>query len=257
MKRLGARSSEDILQRLMSSSVSGTVDRSDEAFAAIRSFQTHFNRLNRTPEMIRVMLQCEFNFTGQIDAMDSSVGPEERARILEADWFDSTFVVVDYSDVEAWVDKVHREVEKGCTVVALVPARTNTQWFHERVLEGADEVRFVKGRITFSGRSAPSAYPDAICIFRRFSSKAPRPKRGGVAILQCSTSLAGPGSSTTFSADVVPTGERAASSAASSAEEKMSVPLRKRERAATAATASSRSKPKAKPKPKPKPAGQR
>lgn len=188
MKRLTAASAQETLQRLVGASVSGTVQRSGDTFALIRSFQAHFNKLNRTPEMIRVMLQAEFGFTGVVDA--SAANTEEKRHMLEADWFDSSFVVVNYSDVETWMTKVLREVEQGRVVVALVPARTNTQWFHESVLERADEVRFVKGRVTFPGRTAPSAYPDALAIFRATGPGRERGRSGSVAILRCSDASA-------------------------------------------------------------------
>ena len=213
MKRLTAASAQDTLERLVgAATVSGSVQRSDDTVALIRSFQSHFNRLNRTPEMIRVMLQCEFGFDGVVDAagvedaraqgrIESSRsaqrdagGVEDQGHIdakqgvLEADWFQSSFVVVNYSDVETWLKKVIQEAEKGRVVVALIPARTNTQWFHDLVLESADEVRFVKGRVTFPGRTAPSAYPDALAIYRARGAKAGA-KAAGVAILKCETGL--------------------------------------------------------------------
>ena len=46
-----------------------------------------------------------------------------------------------------WVKKAY---ESKATVVLLVPARTDTKWFHDYVL-GKAEVRFVKGRLKFGG----------------------------------------------------------------------------------------------------------
>lgn len=186
MYKVQDKTVNNTLSSLLSSSVSGTVKKSDEAFAAIRSFQSSFKQISRTPEMIRIMLQTEFNFDGVIDV--GGVTDADKQRFLKMDWFDCTFVVVDYSNVEPWLKKIHSEVEKGRTVVALVPSRTSTVWFHESVLEVADEVRFVKGRVILTGSDRPSAFPDAICVFKRFIKKRKRTKHS-VAILKCRTSF--------------------------------------------------------------------
>jgi len=49
-----------------------------------------------------------------------------------------------------WIKKAYEESLKGATVVCLLPARTDTKWFHELIL-GKAEIRFVKGRIAFLG----------------------------------------------------------------------------------------------------------
>ncbi len=68
----------DVLHGLLESSVSGVVEQSDDAFAAIKSFQSSFRQISRTPEMIRLVLQAEFNFAGVVDA--SAMGEAEAAR---------------------------------------------------------------------------------------------------------------------------------------------------------------------------------
>lgn len=42
-----------------------------------------------------------------------------------------------------WVKKAH---DARCTVVGLLPARTDTKWFHEWI-HGKAEVRFIKGHL--------------------------------------------------------------------------------------------------------------
>lgn len=53
--------------------------------------------------------------------------------------------------IEAWVKKAFMDVRKysNSPSVLLLPARTDTNWFQEWVLDGADEVIFLKGRIQF------------------------------------------------------------------------------------------------------------
>lgn len=60
-----------------------------------------------------------------------------------------------------WVAKAHRASINGATVVMLIPARTNTVWFHDYCLALA-EVRFVRGRPKFG--DAPHGLPQPLCI---------------------------------------------------------------------------------------------
>jgi len=70
-----------------------------------------------------------------------------------------------YSDIAKWVEKAFRETRNDNTlVVMLIPSRTDTKYFHNFIYQRA-EVRFVKGRIRFSGKdNAP--FPSMIVIFR-------------------------------------------------------------------------------------------
>lgn len=63
--------------------------------------------------------------------------------------------------------------EDGATVVMLLPARTDTQWFHDYI-RGKAEVRFIKGRLKFGGSSNSAPFPSMLAIFW------PRDKEGKV-----------------------------------------------------------------------------
>jgi phage N-6-adenine-methyltransferase len=64
-----------------------------------------------------------------------------------------------------WVKKAYEESQKGCTVVCLLPARTDTKWFHEYIY-GKAEIRFIKGRLKFGGSKNSAPFPSMIVIFR-------------------------------------------------------------------------------------------
>lgn len=64
-----------------------------------------------------------------------------------------------------WVKKAVEEFRKGATVVALVPARTDSQWFQKYVLPYA-ELRFVKGRLKFGGHKNAAPFPSVVAIYR-------------------------------------------------------------------------------------------
>lgn len=47
----------------------------------------------------------------------------------------------------------------------LLPARTDTRWFHEYIYNKA-EVRFIKGRLKFGGNKNAAPFPSMIVVFR-------------------------------------------------------------------------------------------
>ena len=65
-----------------------------------------------------------------------------------------------------WVEKAFREGHKDNTlVVMLIPARTDTTYFHDYILNRA-EVRFWPGRIKFGDSKNAAPFPSMIVIFR-------------------------------------------------------------------------------------------
>jgi site-specific DNA-methyltransferase (adenine-specific) len=50
--------------------------------------------------------------------------------------------------------------------VFLLPARTDTRWFHEIVLSHATEIRFIKGRLKFGGAKNNAPFPSMIVVFK-------------------------------------------------------------------------------------------
>lgn len=66
-----------------------------------------------------------------------------------------------------WVKKCYEEAQKqGTEVVALLPARTDTKFFHEYIY-GKAEIRFVKGRLRFGGSKDGAPFPSMVVIFRK------------------------------------------------------------------------------------------
>lgn len=50
--------------------------------------------------------------------------------------------------------------------VYLIPARTDTKWFHELCLPYAKEIRFIKGRLKFGDAKNSAPFPSMLVIFR-------------------------------------------------------------------------------------------
>ena len=65
-----------------------------------------------------------------------------------------------------WVKKSYEESRKPNTIVVmLIPARTDTKWFHEYIY-GKAEIRFVKGRLKFGGCKNAAPFPSMVVIFK-------------------------------------------------------------------------------------------
>lgn len=66
-------------------------------------------------------------------------------------------------DIKHWMAKAY-----SCgadLVVCLVPARTDTKWWHDYAMQGV--VRFIKGRLKFGDSKNSAPFPSAIVIFER------------------------------------------------------------------------------------------
>ncbi len=69
-------------------------------------------------------------------------------------------------EIGKWVKKCYEEGHKENTlVVMLIPARTDTQYFHDYILHRA-EVRFVRGRLKFGEAAAGAPFPSMVVVFR-------------------------------------------------------------------------------------------
>ena len=69
-------------------------------------------------------------------------------------------------EIAKWTQKACEESQKpNTTVVMLIPARTDTQWFHNWVY-GKAGIRFVKGRLKFGEAQNSAPFPSMIAIYR-------------------------------------------------------------------------------------------
>ena len=69
--------------------------------------------------------------------------------------------------IKDWVKKAYDESQKdNTTVVMLIPARTDTIYFHEYIYNKA-EIRFIKGRLKFGDAKNSAPFPSMVVIFGR------------------------------------------------------------------------------------------
>lgn len=67
-----------------------------------------------------------------------------------------------------WMEKAWTEAEVAELIVALVPSRTDTRWWHDYAMR-ASEIRFVAGRLRFMGAAHFAPFPVSLIIFRATS----------------------------------------------------------------------------------------
>ena len=96
---------------------------------------------------------------------------------LEKEWFGNVFVNPPYNkEIEKWLKKAKHELRNGFTrhVVFLLPARTDTKWFHQYIYDTKKwdfkfhvKLRFLKGRLKFGNSKNSAPFPSMIVIFSR------------------------------------------------------------------------------------------
>lgn len=68
-------------------------------------------------------------------------------------------------EIGKWVKKAYESArDNGATVVCLLPARTDTSWWHDYVVQG--QVEFIRGRLKFGGSPNSAPFPSAVVVFR-------------------------------------------------------------------------------------------
>lgn len=121
-----------------------------------------------TPAAFFRALDAEFHFTLDVCAVPENAKcrafytPEQDG--LSQKWGGCCWCNPPYGrEIGKWVKKA---AEAECTVVMLLPARTDTAWFHDYVY-GHAEIRFVRGRLKFGDSKNSAPFPSMVAIFRR------------------------------------------------------------------------------------------
>lgn len=122
--------------------------------------QSFFDELNKEfkftldPCSTPVNRKCEKYYTKEDDG-------------LTKDWSGETvFCNPPYGrELPRWVKKCHEESLRGATVVMLIPARTDTSYFHDYIY-GTHEIRFIRGRLRFGGCDQNAPFPSMVVVMR-------------------------------------------------------------------------------------------
>lgn len=127
-----------------------------------------------TPPHVFATLDREFRFSLDVCATaDNAKCPRFFTRAddgLAQPWDGVCWMNPPYGDVIGdWMRKAYESSLAGAVVVCLVPARTDTAWWHDFAMKG--EIRFVRGRLKFGAAEYGAPFPSAVVVFRpRISS---------------------------------------------------------------------------------------
>lgn len=124
-----------------------------------------------TPQWLFDDLDAEFHFTLDACAVADNAkcasffSPEQDG--LSQEWRGTLWCNPPYGrQIGKWVEKAASSAASGlATVVMLIPARTDTAWFHDYVY-GKAEIRFLRGRLKFGDSKNSAPFPSMIVIFR-------------------------------------------------------------------------------------------
>ena len=122
-----------------------------------------------TPQPLFDELNAEFGFTVDVCASDANRKCfkyfTEAEDGLSKEWTGVCWMNPPYGrTIGQWVEKAYHSSQNGATVVCLLPARTDTKWFHAYCIRG--ELRWIKGRLKFGDSKNNATFPSFICIFR-------------------------------------------------------------------------------------------
>jgi len=67
------------------------------------------------------------------------------------------------------------EAPEAALAVFLLPARTDTRWWHEHALK-ATEIRFLRGRLKFGEAKNSAPFPSVLLIYRNETRPETRPE---------------------------------------------------------------------------------
>lgn len=125
-----------------------------------------------TPQHLFDELNQEFNFTLDPCATEENAKCSKHFTIeddgLSKDWSnDVVFMNPPYGrEIKKRIKKAYEESLNGATVVCLIPARTDTMYWHDFIFDKADDIRFLKGRLKFGNGKNSAPFPSAIVVYK-------------------------------------------------------------------------------------------
>lgn len=130
-----------------------------------------------TPRSLFDALNKEFNFTLDPCCTEKTAKCKnfftKEDDGLKQEWYGRVFMNPPYGrEISKWMKKAQEESQLGVIVVCLVPARTDTKWWHQYAMQSS-EIRFLTRRLTFAGASNKATFPAAIVIFNQKEGELP------------------------------------------------------------------------------------
>ncbi len=124
-----------------------------------------------TPQDLFDRLNEEFHFDIDVCATEENTkcqkyfSPETNG--LSKKWEGVCFMNPPYGrEIGKWIKKAYESSLNGATVVCLIPARTDTAYWHDYVMKAKD-IRFLRGRLKFGNATNSAPFPSAVVIFEK------------------------------------------------------------------------------------------
>ena len=128
-----------------------------------------------TPQKFYDDLNQEFHFVADVAATEQTkkaqfyYTPETDGLNNSWDFGGAVFCNPPYGkDMKKWIKKAFDEAKKGIKIVLLIPARTDTSYFHDYIY-GKAEIRFIRGRLKFTDENGQeqgtAPFPSMLVIY--------------------------------------------------------------------------------------------
>jgi len=121
-----------------------------------------------TPQKLFDELNQKYNFEIDVCALPENAKCENyfspEVDGLKQEWSGACWMNPPYGrEIGKWMKKALESSRNGATVVCLVPARTDTAWWHDYAMKG--EIEFIRGRLKFGNSKNSAPFPSAIVVF--------------------------------------------------------------------------------------------
>ena len=121
-----------------------------------------------TPQSFFTKYDGEYNFNLDVCASEDNAKCAkyftETDDGLQQEWEGVCWMNPPYGrEIIKWMKKAYESSLNGATVVCLVPARTDTTWWHEYAMKGT--IEFIRGRLKFGNSKNSAPFPSAIVVF--------------------------------------------------------------------------------------------
>lgn len=124
-----------------------------------------------TPQDLFDKLNNEFQFTLDVCATPENAKCDKfytkEQDGLKHPWKGTVWCNPPYGrGIGQWVRRALFASVSGATVVMLLPARTDTKWFHDYIYKRNNvEIRFIRGRLKFGGSKNSAPFPSMVVVF--------------------------------------------------------------------------------------------
>ena len=122
-----------------------------------------------TPQYFFDKYNAMYNFTLDVCATDDNAKCStyftKEQNGLSKDWTGICWMNPPYGrDIKHWIKKAYESSLNGATVVCLLPARTDTSWWHDYCMKGT--IEFIRGRLKFGDSKNSAPFPSAVVVFK-------------------------------------------------------------------------------------------